>query len=176
MIERQQPANECSTAKESSFQSETSLNHRLSKEVSTKSKPIKKSRKQITQCEHTDSEFYAQGLCSKCYHNRGRVKKAKYCEHIDLTMYARGVCKSCYHQFFFRRKITRKSNKKNVIWSNLCSALDRKKWMSLQLCIDSTRFRSVARLSLRWARVMTRPSSYKILRYLAWKRDVKLHP
>jgi hypothetical protein len=43
MIEKQQPANECSTGKESSFSSEeNSFNYTLRKRVLKKSKPIKK--------------------------------------------------------------------------------------------------------------------------------------
>lgn len=54
-------------------------------------------RKLITKCEHSDSEYYAKGMCKKCYHNKGeRSKFAKKCGHLDKFHYARGLCKQCY--------------------------------------------------------------------------------
>ncbi|CAI2386539.1 unnamed protein product [Moneuplotes crassus] len=54
-------------------------------------------RKLITKCEHTDEEYYAKGMCKKCYHNKGeRSKYATTCGHTDKFHYAKGLCKGCY--------------------------------------------------------------------------------
>mmetsp|Transcript_2964 Transcript_2964/g.2444 ORF Transcript_2964/g.2444 Transcript_2964/m.2444 type:complete len:182 (+) Transcript_2964:152-697(+) len=54
-------------------------------------------RKLITKCEHTDQEYYAKGMCKKCYHNKGeRSKYATTCGHTDKFHYAKGLCKGCY--------------------------------------------------------------------------------
>ena len=54
-------------------------------------------RKLITKCAHVDEEYYAKGMCKKCYHNKGeRGKYATKCGHEDKYHYARGLCKGCY--------------------------------------------------------------------------------
>ena len=54
-------------------------------------------RKIITKCSHTDGEYYAKGMCKKCYHNKGeRSRFATKCGHSDKYHYARGLCKGCY--------------------------------------------------------------------------------
>jgi hypothetical protein len=58
---------------------------------------LTKHRKIITKCSHTDGEYYAKGMCKKCYHNKGeRSKYATKCGHPDKYHYARGLCKGCY--------------------------------------------------------------------------------
>lgn len=58
---------------------------------------LTKHRKIITKCSHTDAEYYAKGMCKKCYHNKGeRSKFATKCDHSDRYHYARGLCKGCY--------------------------------------------------------------------------------
>ena len=51
-------------------------------------------KKVITNCEHTDREFYARGMCKNCYHKKGRVKRAECCP--DKMMYSRSLCQNCY--------------------------------------------------------------------------------
>lgn len=54
-------------------------------------------RKLITKCKHSDGEYYAKGMCKKCYHNKGeRGKYAYSCGHNEDFHYARGLCKKCY--------------------------------------------------------------------------------
>lgn len=54
-------------------------------------------RKLITKCEHSDKEYYAKGMCKKCYHNKGeRSKFATSCGHPNKFHYAKGLCKGCY--------------------------------------------------------------------------------
>jgi hypothetical protein len=58
---------------------------------------LTKHRKTITKCEHVEAEYYAKGMCKKCYHNKGeRTKFATKCEHLDKFHYAKGMCKACY--------------------------------------------------------------------------------
>ena len=54
-------------------------------------------RKIITKCKHRTAEYYAKGMCKKCYHNKGeRSKFATVCGHTDQFHYAKGLCKVCY--------------------------------------------------------------------------------
>jgi hypothetical protein len=49
-------------------------------------------RKLITKCKHTDDEYYAKGMCKKCYHNKGERGKFAYsCGHNNDYHYARGM-------------------------------------------------------------------------------------
>jgi len=58
---------------------------------------LTKHRKVVTKCVHTNSEYYAKGMCKKCYHNKGeRGKYAKVCGHTNLYHYALGLWKGWY--------------------------------------------------------------------------------
>ena len=67
-----------------------------------KKRTYRKKVSMITECEHTDAQFYSKGLCKNCYHKRGRVKLATGCQHKDRKMYAREVCKGCYLRIYHR--------------------------------------------------------------------------
>lgn len=67
-------------------------------------------RKLITKCEHTSEEYYAKGMCKKCYHNKGeRSKFATTCGHTDKFHYAKGLCKGCYLTDYHRERKTKLS-------------------------------------------------------------------
>ena len=72
----------------------------------TQQRPNQKTQSKVTRCEHTDANYYAQGLCRNCYHSKGRLKLATDCEHSDRKLYARGVCKACYLRLFQYNKST----------------------------------------------------------------------
>ena len=55
-----------------------------------------KRKKHEISCPHKDRKHYAKSMCSNCYHNQGRTKKAWLCPHQDKAHYARGKCQTCY--------------------------------------------------------------------------------
>ena len=67
-------------------------------------------KNQITECEHTDREFYARGMCKNCYHKKGRTKKATCCP--DKMMYSRGLCQNCYMKQYGKEKRRENRNAK----------------------------------------------------------------
>lgn len=67
-------------------------------------KAKKISRKPITKCPHKEAEFYAKGMCAKCYHKLGREKLADKCPHTNRASYVRGICKLCYLKEYHRQK------------------------------------------------------------------------
>ena len=75
-----------------------------SQRKASKPKPKKVSRKPITKCPHTEAEFYAKGMCAKCYHKLGREKMADKCPHTSRASYVRGICKCCYLKQYHRQK------------------------------------------------------------------------
>ena len=88
-----------------SLQINVSLSSRNKRTGRTKpKKPKKISRKSITKCPHTEAEFYAKGMCAKCYHKLGREKLADKCPHTDRASYVRGICKCCYLKQYHRQK------------------------------------------------------------------------
>ena len=66
-------------------------------------------KKVITNCEHSDREFYAKGMCKNCYHKRGRNKPAECCP--KKKMYALGLCQNCYMKHYGKEK--RKESRNN---------------------------------------------------------------
>jgi hypothetical protein len=68
-------------------------------------------RKLITKCKHTDDEYYAKGMCKKCYHNKGERGKFAYsCGHNNDYHYARGMCKRCYLTEYHNNRKLKLSN------------------------------------------------------------------
>lgn len=68
---------------------------------------LARKKKEITECEHVDREFYAKGMCKNCYHKKGRMKPAECCP--DKKMYALNFCQNCYMKHYGKEK--RKENK-----------------------------------------------------------------
>ena len=64
-------------------------------------------KKEITNCEHVDRDFYAKGMCKNCYHKKGRTKPASCCP--DKKMYSLNLCQNCYMKRYGKEK--RKENK-----------------------------------------------------------------
>lgn len=69
---------------------------RIDRKTKRKTK-INKHRHVISHCEHVGAQYYARGMCKKCYFSKGmRKKKAYDCEHKERSHYAKGVWKLCY--------------------------------------------------------------------------------
>lgn len=76
-------------------------------------------KRDITNCEHPDREFYAKGMCKNCYHKHGRNKPATCC--ASKKMYAKSLCQNCYmKQYGKGKRIENKIAKKGKMDS--CSA------------------------------------------------------
>ena len=50
------------------------------------------------------SQHYAKGMCSNCYHSKGRIKKPWKCPHINKTHYALSVCQNCYQMNYIKKQ------------------------------------------------------------------------
>ena len=84
-------------------------------------KKKKRNEKLCTECPHTYSPHYAKGMCSNCYHSKGRSKKPWKCIHTNKTHYALGLCQNCYQMAYIKRQNNIKSNNfnnKNIIVNN----------------------------------------------------------
>lgn len=68
-------------------------------------KKRKKATRVVDNCPHTNLPHYAKGMCSNCYHTRGRNKAPWKCPHTEKFHYALGLCQNCYQYTY---------NKKNV--------------------------------------------------------------
>ena len=64
----------------------------------------KRNQKYCDACPHHNAPHYAKGMCSNCYHSRGRQKKPWNCPHSNKFHYALGLCQNCY-QMGYRKKI-----------------------------------------------------------------------
>ena len=70
---------------------------------------LNKHRHVISHCEHVGAQYYARGMCKKCYFSVGKRKKKAYkCQHTDRSHYATGLCKlwylKNYHKTHDRKK------------------------------------------------------------------------
>lgn len=66
-------------------------------------KKRKKATRVVDSCPHTSLPHYAKGMCSNCYHTRGRSKAPWRCPHTEKFHYALGLCQNCY-QFKYNKK------------------------------------------------------------------------
>ena len=57
-----------------------------------------------TECPHKFSQHYAKGMCSNCYHSKGRNKKPWNCPHLSKSHYALGVCQNCYQMDYIKKQ------------------------------------------------------------------------
>ena len=74
-----------------------------------KEKRINKHRHVISLWEHVGAQYYARGMCKKCYFSKGKRKKnATKCPHKERSHYAIGMCKlwylKNYHKTHDRKK------------------------------------------------------------------------
>lgn len=57
---------------------------------------MKRALMKISKCPHISQRHYAKGMCSNCYHSKGRTKHPWRCSHISKPLYAKGLCQNCY--------------------------------------------------------------------------------
>ncbi len=57
-----------------------------------------------TECPHKFSQHYAKGMCSNCYHSKGRNKKPWNCPYLSKSHYALGVCQNCYQMDYIKKQ------------------------------------------------------------------------
>ena len=67
-------------------------------------KKKKRITKICTECPHKFAVHYAKGMCSNCYHSRGRSKKPWNCPHVNKTHYALGLCQNCYQMNYIKKQ------------------------------------------------------------------------
>lgn len=70
---------------------------------------VNKHRHVISHWEHVGAQYYARGMCKKCYFAKGKRKKnASKCQHTERSHYAIGLCKlwylKRYHKLHDRKK------------------------------------------------------------------------
>ena len=86
-------------------------------------KKKKRNEKLCTKCPHINEPHYAKGMCSNCYHSKGRSKKPWNCSHINKSHYALGLCQNCYQIQYIKKqnienKIVKDENNVNTIKDN----------------------------------------------------------
>ena len=64
----------------------------------------KRSQKYCNACPHHNAPHYAKGMCSNCYHSRGRKKKPWNCPHSNKFHYALGLCQNCYQMRYMKKQ------------------------------------------------------------------------
>ena len=62
----------------------------------------KRNQKYCNACPHHNAPHYAKGMCSNCYHSRGRKKKPWNCPHTNKFHYAHGLCQNCYQMRYMK--------------------------------------------------------------------------
>ena len=101
-------------------------------------KKKKRNEKLCTECPHINEPHYAKGMCSNCYHSKGRSKKPWNCSHTNKTHYALGLCQNCY-QMNYIKKQSECDNKKFISSVNQKNLLDlntitTRHWMIMPCC------------------------------------------
>lgn len=64
----------------------------------------KRNQKYCNACPHHNAPHYAKGMCSNCYHSRGRKKKPWNCPHSNKFHYALGLCQNCYQMRYMKKQ------------------------------------------------------------------------
>ena len=64
----------------------------------------KRNQKFCNACPHKNAPHYAKGMCSNCYHSRGRKKKPWNCPHSNKFHYALGLCQNCYQMRYMKKQ------------------------------------------------------------------------
>ena len=64
----------------------------------------KRNQKYCNACPHHNAPHYAKGMCSNCYHSRGRKKKPWNCPHANKFHYALGLCQNCYQMRYMKKQ------------------------------------------------------------------------
>ena len=84
-------------------------------------KKKKRITKICTECPHKFAVHYAKGMCSNCYHSRGRSKKPWNCPHVNKTHYALGLCQNCYQMNYIKKQyfnLNEGNNKNNSVMNS----------------------------------------------------------
>ena len=68
------------------------------------SQKTKRNQKYCNACPHHNAPHYAKGMCSNCYHSRGRKKKPWKCPHLNKFHYAHGLCQNCYQMKYMKKQ------------------------------------------------------------------------
>ena len=93
--------------KKDSIDKESTASNSSEKEVNENNilgKKKKRITKICTECPHKFAVHYAKGMCSNCYHSRGRSKKPWNCPHVNKTHYALGLCQNCYQMNYIKKQ------------------------------------------------------------------------
>lgn len=64
----------------------------------------KRNQKYCNACPHHNAPHYAKGMCSNCYHSKGRKKKPWRCPHLNKFHYAHGLCQNCYQMKYMKKQ------------------------------------------------------------------------
>ena len=91
------------------FYNEMIKNKKVNEEVENDNnillnKKKKRNGKLCTNCPHKFSPHYAKGMCSNCYHSKGRIKKPWNCPHVNKAHYALGLCQNCYQIEYIKKQ------------------------------------------------------------------------
>ena len=91
------------------FYNEMIKNKKVNEEVENDNNILlKKKKKRVeklcTNCPHIYSRHYAKGMCSNCYHSKGRIKKPWNCPHVNKAHYALGLCQNCYQIAYIKKQ------------------------------------------------------------------------
>ncbi len=81
-------------------------------------KKKKRNGRLCTECPHKFTPHYSKGMCSNCYHSKGRSKKPWKCSHINKSHYALGLCQNCY-QIAYIKKQNLENKKDKIIGNNI---------------------------------------------------------
>ena len=91
---------------------ETNVNNANNNNILGKKK--KRITKICTDCPHKFAVHYAKGMCSNCYHSRGRSKKPWNCAHVNKTHYALGLCQNCYQMNYIKKQYFNLNEANNI--------------------------------------------------------------
>ena len=94
-----------------SFNNNNNNNNNDNNDILNKKK--KRTIKICNNCPHKYAIHYAKGMCSNCYHSKGRIKKPWNCPHTNKTHYALGLCQNCYQMAYIKKNLESKSFKDN---------------------------------------------------------------
>ena len=103
-------------------------------------KKKKRNSKLCENCPHTSAPHYAKGMCSNCYHSKGRSKKPWNCVHVNKAHYALGLCQNCYQMAYIKKNLESKSFKgDNIILNDKKNVFEKKD----DSCVNNIKEKSI---------------------------------
>jgi len=72
---------------------------------------VKRTRRAISKCPHTNRKHYAKNMCQNCYHRKGKTKMATACGHPEKSHYSSGMCQNCYLAKYYLKRKAKKAQK-----------------------------------------------------------------